>query len=132
MYDLAIDPETGDLMFGPTHDLLGTTGPTLIDQRILIRAKIPRGSFSFDATGTLGSRLYQIQSAPGPRQLREAPAILQEALEPMDDIHIADITAEITDNNRLALHVSYGMVVFDDEGETVSTADPEFDADLTI
>lgn len=132
MWDLALDPATGDLLFGPSRDLLGVTGFALVDQRILNRAKIPRGSFRYDDTGTLGSNLNKISSSPLERQLREAPALLGEAIEPMRDINVQGIDASVDENRRLSLVVRYSPVVSSDAGSSPATPTPDYDATVTI
>src|SRR4051812_24218817 len=119
MWDLALDPTTGDLLFGPTHDLLGTSGTKLTEQRIMTRCKIPRGTYTYDEAGTLGSRLYSISGSPIARQAREAPALVQEALEPMSDVNITAIDVGVTEDDRVFLIVNYTPVVRADEGDVV-------------
>src|SRR3954469_22991398 len=109
-WDFALDGDTGDILFGPTHDLLGTTGDGLTRQRILLRCKIPRGGWQYDDDGSLGSRLNLITNAPSARQVVEAPALVREALEPMDDIAIDDVQVSTDENNRLLVSVSYRNV----------------------
>lgn len=132
MWDVAVDPTTGDFMFGPTRDLIGVTGSALIEQRILTRAKIPRGSFRYDDTGTLGSNLNKISSSPLERQLREAPALLGEALEPMTDVEIHGIDATVNSNKHLSLVVRYSPIVSSDAGSSPATPTPDYDATVII
>jgi hypothetical protein len=133
-YDLAIDMTSGDLIFGPSRDLLGVTGPELDKQRILTRCKIRRGSFQYDDSKTLGSRLHEIQRFDINRQVREAPALVQEALEPMTDITIQSIDVEATEDNRLSIQVNYKPVTGtgDDENPLPETVVPEYDARVTV
>jgi hypothetical protein len=127
--DLATDPATGDFMFGGTRDLMGCTGPELVNQRILTRARIPRGTFAYDENGTLGSRLHSIMGYPSQRQISSAPALVQEAVEPMDDIRVTNVTVNVTDDNRLELHVKWVPVVGRDETVPAPTEiTPDFDA----
>ena len=132
-WDLAIDPATGDFMFGPSRDLLGCTGPELINQRILIRSRIPRGTFTYDENGDLGSRLHRITGFTREKQVAQAPAIILEALEPMNDISINEVNAGVTENNQLDIQVRWKPVVRSDE-VSVSQPDitPEFDARVTV
>lgn len=133
MWDLALDPDSGDLLFGPTHDLLGVTGTNLTDQRILTRCKIPRGTYTYDETGSLGSRLYTISGSPIERQAREGPALVQEALEPMADVNIDSIDVGLTDDDRVFMTVKYSPVVRADEGDVIQP-DPSiaYSANVTI
>lgn len=134
-WDLALDGDTGDLLFSPTLDLLGSTGDGLTKQRILIRCKVPRGAWEYDPDGTLGSRLQTVSRAPSPAQLAAAPGLVREALEPMDDIHIDDVQVSIDENNRLVVEVAYTPLPVVDESDatTVDVSDlPSIDATVTI
>jgi hypothetical protein len=134
VWDLALDGATGDFIFGPNHDLLGSSGNELTEQRILVRTKIPRGSFTYDADGTLGSQLHAIMSYPSARQLNEAPAIVQQALNEMDDIQITSVDVEEDAKRRLIISVSYSPVPANDsETDLFEDEDiPEFTTDLTL
>lgn len=133
MWDLAVDGETGDLIFGPSRDLLGAAGSNLTDQRILVRCKIPRGSFTFDADGTLGSRLYKISSTSLDRKIKEAGALIREAVEPMDDIQVSEVNVDVDENNRIRANVKYAPIVANDESEDViADPTPSYDARVTI
>lgn len=131
MWDVALDGETGDIIFGPGRDLLGSSGPELNLQRILTRCKIVRGSFVYDPDDTLGSRLNEISRYTTDRQVREAPPLVMEALEPMDDISVSSVEAEITEDNRLLIIVQYQPVVSDDEAEIPVEEIPEYEARVT-
>lgn len=133
MFDLAIDLESCDLMFGPHTDLLGASGDVVTRQRILARCKIPRGSWVYDETGTLGSRLYQISGHPTGQQLSQSPSLVQEALEPMQDIRVGQIVPKVTQDNHLAVFVGYQPIggLAGDEVLTTEPA-PEFDVTLTL
>lgn len=130
-WDLALDADSGDVIFGPSRDLLGTTGSGLVEQRIIVRCKIRRGSFVYDENNTLGSRLHEITRFDSGRQLREAPALVQEALEPMGDIRVLGVDAEITEDNRLSLGVRFQPIVGTDEGSIPTEVIPEYDARVT-
>lgn len=136
-FDLALDPNTGDFMFGPTHDLAGITGEKLASQRMTIRAKIPRGSFIYDQDGTLGSFLYLISRNPSSSQLRDARSSLQEALADMDGVEINDINVNTDESGKLVATVKFEQTggTFQDSTDEDSFEDtnerPEFDAQLT-
>jgi hypothetical protein len=134
MWDLALS-ENGDLMFSPTRDLLGTTADELTKQRILVRCRIPRGSWAYDATGTLGSRLAASSRNPHASQLQQAPALVREALAPMDDIQIEDVQVSTDENNRLMVAVNFKSIISVDDQETADAVDesmPSVDAIMTI
>lgn len=137
-FDLALDLSTGDLLFGPTHDLMGITGPELATQRMVIRAKIPRGSFIYDADGTLGSFLHLITRNPSSSQLVDARSALSEALSDMEGVEITSIDLEIGEQNNLIAHVKFqqtGGIFQDSTEETgfVDSSEPiEFDARFPV
>jgi hypothetical protein len=134
MWDLALDGETGDIIFSPTHDLLGATGDGLTQQRILLRCRIPRGAWQYDEEGTLGSRLASHAGVSSVRMLNEAPGFVREALEPMDDISVGEIQVATDENNRIVVSLNYTNVVNpDDEGAVViDDTVPTIDATMTI
>lgn len=132
MWDLALDLATGDFMFGPSRDLLVATGPELVNQRILSRCKIPRGTFPYDDDGNLGSRLHTISRQPNAQQTAQLVPLVHEALEGMDDIAIGEITPTITEDGLL-VNVSWSPV---QEPEDIGIAPdpelPEFDVDVIV
>lgn len=131
-WDLALEGESGDLIFSPTLDLLGSTGEGLTKQRILLRCRIPRGVWAYDETGELGSRLAEISRNPGPVQLANAPALVREALAPMDDISVDSVQATTDENNRLVVAVSYRPVLTEDESDATGTTDSTSVIDATV
>lgn len=128
-WDLALDGDSGDVIFSPTLDLLGSTGDGLTKQRILLRCKIPRGSWMYDEDKTLGSRLYETFSAPSAQAIVQAPALVREALEPMDDISIVNVEATFDENNRIVIAVGFTPIVGEDEIDLV-TIDEEDDTGI--
>ena len=131
-WDLALDGDSGDFMFGPTHDLLGTSGKQLTEQRMLIRCRIPRGSFTYDTDGTLGSRLNTLSVYPSERAIRDAPALVTEALADMDDIQLLDVEATEDENHRLITFVKYNPIISPQESSDFDPDPmPEFDATIS-
>lgn len=131
-YDLALDG-TGDLLFTGIHDLQGATGDVLTQQRILLRCKIPRGGWAYDEDGTLGSRLATISRSPSAKQLQEAPSLVMEALEPMDDISVQDVQVATDDDGRLVISVAYTNVSAEEEAvQSPDDTMPTIDAIMTI
>jgi phage gp46-like protein len=124
-WDLALDGDSGDVIFSPTLDLLGATGDGLTKQRILLRCKIPRGSWVYDEDKTLGSRLYQISSTPSAQQIVQAPALVREALEPMEDIAIVGVEATFDENNQIAVVVDFTPILSEDEIDLVTVSDED-------
>lgn len=136
MWDLAVDGETGDLLFSPTRDLLGAVGDGLTRQRILVRCKIPRGTWVYDEIGTLGSNLYRISRSPGSKQIQDAPGYVREAVADMDDIQIHDVQVQPDENNRLVVNLTYSPVVTDEDADDDGTLEsgllPDIDTSVTI
>lgn len=109
-FDLAIDYNTGDLLQAPNHDIQGRTGPDVYEQRIRIRLKIQRGTWLLDPTdGELGSRLLELARVSTPRALAEIEQYVREALEPMTDITVRDVTVQLDPENSrgVQLQISY-------------------------
>ena len=134
-WDLALDPETGDFVFGPARDLIGVTGPELDQQRISIRVKIPRGSFTYDDDGTLGSLLHTIPRHPSEIQLHEAQSYVLEALDGMDGVSVDEVQVSVNENGQVEALVSYHQTTGIDATEDDFTEDqdvPAFDARVTI
>lgn len=91
-WDLAQNLQTGDLVWDAKRDLHYADGLGLIQQRIHRRLMIERGDFVFDRTGNLGSRLYSLLNMGIPSASAGIEMIIREALNPMDDINVTDIT----------------------------------------
>jgi len=108
------------------------TDPLLDRQRIRFRLKIPRGTFAYDVTGLLGSRLYAAQRLSVERALTEIPLIIREALEPMDDIDVRDIAIEQdeVDPGKMIVQLKYGHVL--DLAETELSTDETEEFFVTI
>lgn len=133
MWDLALDGDTGDIVFDAKNDLLGISGPQLTNQRILIRCKIPRGTWVFDETGNLGSRLYEITGTNAEASIQEARADVQEALAPMEDVSVNDVIAEVTDDGRLLVRVDWSAATAVDEpADEVQPAETTFSTQVTF
>jgi hypothetical protein len=132
MWDLATDPDTGDFLFGPTFDLIAATGPQLVEQRILSRCKIPRGTFTYDDDGNLGSRLHLISRTRSEQQLAQAIPFIQEALDGMEGVSIGAITPSVVEG-QLLFRVRWSPISEPDEaGEEPEEELPEFDVDVII
>ena len=112
-WDFLRDPATGDWLFSGDRDYSGVTGNMLIQQRVSINLKIPRGSFVYDTDKSLGSRLYALLNDDFERGLRDAPDIIREALDGMDDIAIDDIevTQAETDSRQIRIRIAYHPIV---------------------
>jgi hypothetical protein len=111
-WDFLRDLQNGDWQFSGNRDYSGVTGTMLIQQRMSINLKIPRGSFVYDSAKTLGSRLYDLLHTDFDRGLRDAPDIVREALAGMDDISIDEIQVLPSDDQRqLRIRIKYHPLV---------------------
>ena len=125
MFDLAIDPN-GDLVFAGNLDLQGATGDQVAEQRVIIRLKIPRGSWIYDIDGTLGSQLREIIRNARSYSVDRARTYVMDALKDAGDIAVSDV--EITPNangSQVDIAVSFKTELFEDE-----VVYPEGDRDL--
>src|SRR5450759_461426 len=95
--DLAIDPATGDLLFGPNLDFQTVTEDAVTAQRARVRLRIEQGWLNDPSGGLLGSRLRAALHLPRSRLLLETSAFIEEALAPMDDIEIVSVTVNESD-----------------------------------
>lgn len=112
-WDLAIS-EHGDLIFGANRDLAGVSGINLIEQRMKIRLKLQRGSWVFDDTETLGGNLHILIGQAPDKAAQAAPALVREALRPMEEINVDDVLVDTT-NNDVTLKIFYSLHPSGDE-----------------
>lgn len=131
-FDLKFDFQTGDIVLAPNHDLAGVSGDSLTAQRIMLRIMIERGTFEFDDTGTLGSRVMLLARSLGNGIQQAASQAVREALEPMTDIRVTRVDVEFSkrddgtlDERAILVQVSYTPL--DEVGEAV-IPDVEFTA----
>jgi phage gp46-like protein len=83
--------EFKDLEFSPSADIVIVGGDELVHQRIMVRLIMMRG-WIYDSTGDLGSNLYGILSDTAERAIQDIPALVLEALAPMnDEITVMDV-----------------------------------------
>jgi hypothetical protein len=97
MFDLAIDPN-GDLVFAGNLDLMGATGDEVYEQRVVIRLKIPKGSWIYDIEGTLGSQLREIIRNARSYSADRASTYVMDALSPASDIAVTNVQVLPNDN----------------------------------
>jgi hypothetical protein len=96
-FDLAIS-QYGDLIFAGNRDLEYVDGDQLVNQRIINRLRIKRGSWIFNRDSSLGSDLDTVLGKSFEHQLDDIPNIVAVALEPMDEeieIKNIDITTSV-------------------------------------
>jgi hypothetical protein len=134
MWDFGTDPVTGDWLFGANRDLAGVDGVSLDRQRIRTRLKVTRGTFHYDLTGLLGSRLHVAQRLGIERAEREIPLLIREALEPMDDIEVRDIAVKRNENdpNQLMVELKYGHISGVSELALTEDETDEFSVTLSL
>jgi hypothetical protein len=108
-WDLAIS-DHGDLIFAPGKDLSYVDGVQLMNQRIINRLRIRRGSWIFNRDSSLGSDLDSVMGRPQEQQLENIPHLIQEALTPMEDeIDVHDI--QVTPATRgVTVLIEYTLV----------------------
>ena len=132
-WDIQLESVTSDLVFSSASDIAGVSGEEIFRQRISIRCKIPRGTYLYDETGTLGSNLHLVPRSPSLAQMQEARAAVIEALSPMsDEITVIDVTAEKTEENTLQVNVNFQPVlndpdipIYDTEIDSISVTIPQ-------
>ena len=107
-YDMAIS-EHGDLILAGSRDLAGVSGIDLINQRIVVRLTIHRGTWFFDTDGTLGSFLYRILGQ-APQSALEVDSYVREALRQMTEISIEEVVTEYREDLKsLVVQVLYSQ-----------------------
>jgi phage gp46-like protein len=124
-WDLQIS-KLNDLLFGPSRDWQTVTGEALLQQRIMLRLKMQRGSWILDDTKDLGSNLYLALRMGQDSGLGELEALVAEALEPIsDEISIAEIQVEPNEHdvNAVDLLVRYQKII-PSAGSGVAEAEP--------
>lgn len=103
-----------DLLFGPNRDFQTVTGDILLQQRIMLRLRMKRGSWILDDTKDLGSNLDFALRMQQPAALEELDTLVAEALEPIsDEITIADIEVKPNelDSRAVDLLIKYQKVI---------------------
>lgn len=127
MFDLKIDTN-GDLVFAGNLDLMGATGDEVAEQRVVVRLKIPKGSWLYDINGTLGSELREIIRNARSYSSDRARTYVMDALSHASDIAVANV--QITPSERgsqVDITVSFKAALLESE-----IAFPEGDQELII
>jgi hypothetical protein len=106
-WDIAMS-RAGDLLFASNRDLDYVDGIELINQRIITRLRMLRGSWLFDEAGTLGSRLDLVLSEDMPEAEGDIDGLVREALDPIrNEIQIRDIHIIPQPLDRIQVIVDY-------------------------
>ncbi len=115
--DLAIDYNTGDLLVSPNNDIDLRFSEQTIEQRIRVRLKMRQGQWLLDpSNGRLGSRIHETFRLPVWRTLTELSQIVKEALAPMRDITVNDVTAEVNAEDPTAIDIVITYALLDQGG----------------
>ena len=113
--DLVFTP--GDLMFSPSADLQGISGTDQVEQRMITRLKIHRGSWTYDDDGSFGSQLFRLTSMTPQTATAQATAYIQEALRDITEIQVDEVRP-VQIGSSLALIIDYHITE-----ETISMSD---------
>jgi len=109
-YDIAVDfKRGGDLVFTPNLDFQGMRGEQVVAQRIMLRLMVERG-WDGDTSDALGSRLKDALHLPRDRALRELRLYIEEALAPMDDISIINVSVESENVRSVTVVITYAVI----------------------
>lgn len=74
-----------DLIFGTKRDFQIVTGDHLLEQRVMLRLRMKRGSWVLDETKDLGGNLDFALRMNMPTAIDELELLVAEALEPISD-----------------------------------------------
>lgn len=124
-WDLQIS-RLNDLMFGPSRDWQTITGDSLLQQRVMLRLKMQRGSWILDDTKDLGSNFIFALRMGQPAAMEALDSLVAEALEPIsDEIAIAEVQAKPNeyDVRAVDLLVRYQKII-PAEGTGAAFAEP--------
>jgi len=115
-WDLALAP-SGDLIFSPSGDLSGISGVDLLQQRMMMRMKIQRGSWTYDDDGSLGSQMVRLTGMTTTAGPSHVDAYVREALREMTEIEVDSVGVEVKGTAVVVL-INYHVLE-----ETISTDD---------
>lgn len=118
-WDLKIS-ELNDLLFSPSRDWQTVVGTDLLQQRVMLRLKMRRGSWIFDDTRQLGSNIHFATAMQEPQALAAIEALVVEGLEPIsDEVEIIDVDIRETDSPiTLEVVVEYRRILPPEQSET--------------
>lgn len=122
MIDLAINLNTGDLLFMPNRDLAVASGDQILRQRVHARLMIER-PWALDPTdGALGSTLHTFLRTSSPDSADNLRAAVIEALSPIEEITVDNVDLVVSSGGRsVAITIQYHAL--DDLGEFTGETD---------
>jgi hypothetical protein len=109
-FDLALS-QHGDLIFSASRDLEYVEGEQLLNQRIINRLRIQRGSWIFNRDSSLGSDLHEVLGKSVEQQIDNVPSMVTTALEPMNDEIDVQSVEIIQETRGLSIAVQYARIV---------------------
>ena len=111
--DLAINVNTGDLIFSPNRDLQYAQGDQIIRQRIHARLMIAK-PWALDPTGgELGSRIYSFLRSTTDKAKTQLRTAVMEALAPIDEISVETVDVSTPDQRTVRIAIQYVMLDVD-------------------
>lgn len=116
--DLIFTP--GDIVFSQSADLSGISGVNLIEQRMITRLKIHRGSWTYDQDGSFGSQLHNLTSMTPQMAMPAATAYVQEALREITEIQVDEVHVSKSGTSLVLIidyHVLEENISMTDENE---------------
>jgi hypothetical protein len=114
-WDIALSP-AGDLIFSPSLDVMGISGTDLIEQRMMIRLRVQRGSWTYDEDDSFGSNLYQVMGQNSLTATAQIDSYVREALRDMTDIEITAVNISVDPiTQAVTLLIDYN--VLDETGQ---------------
>jgi hypothetical protein len=130
MFDVAISSD-GDLIISGNRDLAGIDGTNLIEQRMRLRCRIPRGEWVYDDDRRLGSKLHTILGSDPAKAIPEIQVFINEALRGMEDATIQEIQVN-QEGRQLTAIIAYEPVVPSDEIKTIEEDFEQLFAEITV
>lgn len=121
--DIALDKTTGDLIVSPANDAGLVSGQDEVEQRMRIRLKVVLGTWQLQPS--LGSTMNSLLRMPTSMTISNLPLVVKEALAPMSDVQVSDVTAWLDplDPRKVRFDVYYQVVDSESEGQLVTFSD---------
>jgi hypothetical protein len=98
-FDLAIS-EHGDLVLSGNRDLSGISGEDLLNQRIMLRLRLHRGTWFYDEQGTLGSNLHKVMINSADKDLQIEGRVQEALAEMADEIDIIQVDSKYREDEK--------------------------------